>query len=114
MHHHAECFNGCRCPSTIEDCIRCPWFINDRERVLIYTANELISGTGTISSSPSSTETVIVEFLLTETAIKTIQLSIGQCVGFTVTGFTQIRLKGMAECGNASGELCFIVRFSSC
>ncbi|MBJ6359987.1 S-Ena type endospore appendage [Paenibacillus sp. GCM10012307] len=91
-------------PAVPVHCLQCPWYVYDLETAVLYTTNEIIRATGTISSSPGSIKPVQLQFTYRNIVLESITLPAGHTTAFTIAGFDQIRVLGV-QGGNAMGDL---------
>lgn len=98
--------------SFAQNCVELLWFVHDTEVTLLYTTNEVVSASGTISSDVGSTHQVQAQFLFRQVVVESIVLTGGQTVAFAITGFDRIQIVG-SEGATASGSCCCNYRFNA-
>lgn len=101
----------------VQDCVQSNWLIFDQTPEIIYRANEIVSASGTIeeSSSTSLMTQVTITFLIAGTPITTLTLTNKQSLAFTVVGFDTITLTGNAPSSaeSATGSFCLTPRYQA-
>ncbi|WP_025026502.1 S-Ena type endospore appendage [Caldalkalibacillus mannanilyticus] len=99
----------------VQDCVECRWVIVDSTPFTIYQSNEIVSASGSIevSSTTSGMSEIRVSFLIGETIIKQLTLAPAQCMSFTIVGFDSISLTGDADSSleSATGRFCLTPRY---
>ncbi|WP_209124826.1 S-Ena type endospore appendage [Alkalihalobacillus sp. BA299] len=99
----------------VQDCVECRWLIIDQTPTIIFQSNQVVSASGTIelSSSTSGLTQVDVIFSRGTKIIETFTLEDQQCLSFTVVGFDTITLQGNATdpSESATGSFCLTPRY---
>ncbi|MEI7026245.1 S-Ena type endospore appendage [Paenibacillus sp. y28] len=103
---------GCLQYESSNHCLQCEWFVNDEETIVLYTTNEVIRASGTISSNPGSTRKIEIQFLYGGVVVESLFLLAGQTTAFTISGMDQIRVIGV-QGASAMGKLSLIPWFMS-
>ena len=99
----------------VQDCVECRWLVFNQTPAIIFQANKIVSASGTIEQSSSTSEMTKVDVIFSKggTTIKTFTLENQQCLAFTVVGFDTITLIGNAPSSleSASGSFSLTPRY---
>lgn len=91
------------------ECVQCSWFASPEHPVLLYVCNEIVYGTGSISSGPTSSGLIRLHLQYEQTPVKTIDVPPGDTTTYSIIGITNIQLIAL---GPANGEFLFRPIFS--
>lgn len=100
---------------TVKDCVELKWLVSDATQREVYRSTEIVSASGTIQGTSSTTglRYVTVSFLIGSTLVTSFDLGSKESKAFTVVGFDTITLTGtaVAPSESATGTLCFTPRY---
>lgn len=85
-------FNNCGSREQNPMCLRCTISITAQSSGAIYTSNEIVSGSGTLSCSPGSTVPVVATFTFRNAVVASITVEPGMETAFSVVGFDSIQI----------------------
>jgi hypothetical protein len=100
---------------TLQDCLELRWLIFDKMAQTIYQSTEVVSASGTLEVTSTTTlmTNVNVEFSVGSIRVMSFNLGNKQGKAFTVLGFDTITLTGnsVSPTESAAGTLCLTPRY---